>query len=105
MLAVLASAALSSRPRARVAADTGDDIVVQPEVAPHRHQARGRSPDKPEPWRTTERWRSSFSLEFIETPGEDWQVGIRGALTNYPVVRRLAGAVGRAFHAVGVQDP
>ena len=28
----------------------------------------------------------SLSLEFVETPGEDWEGGIRGALTNYPVV-------------------
>ena len=83
VLAVLASAALAAV-QGRVAADTGDDIVVQPKwhhivTKPGAEVLINLSVENNGPLAV------SFSLEFIETPGEDWQVGIRGALTNYPV--------------------
>jgi uncharacterized membrane protein len=81
---VLALAALSAV-HGPVAADAEDDIVVRPKW---HHIVTKPGAEFLINLAVENNGRSavSLSLEFIETPGEDWEGGIRGALTNYPVV-------------------
>ena len=83
VLAVLALAAVNAV-RGPVAADTGDDIVVRPKW---NHVVTEPGAEFLINLAVENNGNSavSFSLEFVETPGQDWEVGIRGALTNYPV--------------------
>ena len=83
MLVVLTLAAMNAV-RGPVSADTGDDIVVRPKW---NHIVTEPGAEFLINLAVENNGSSavSFSLEFVETPGQDWEAGIRGALTNYPV--------------------
>ena len=83
VLAVVALAATGSV-NGPAAADTGEDIVVRPKW---NHVVTEPGAEFLINLAVANNGNSavSFSLEFVETPGQDWEVGIRGALTNYPV--------------------
>ncbi len=83
LLAVLALGVMGAA-RGAVDADSGDDIVVRPKWS-HVVTKQGAEFLINLAVENNGNSAVSFSLEFVETPGQDWEVGIRGALTNYPV--------------------
>ena len=83
--AVLLALAALTAAHGPVAADTGEDVVVQPKW---HHVVTKPGADLLINLTVENNGGSAvaLSLEFVETPGADWEVGIRGALTNYPVI-------------------
>ena len=66
-------------------ADIGDDIVVRPKWN-HIITKPGVKVQVNLDVENNGQVSVGFSIGFIETPGPDWEVGIRGSLTNYPVL-------------------